>query len=194
MTLFSQFLKMADQLQTSVISKRLELEQRDCAHMKDLSMQFQDLISFFKLSHRKVVLLGFKGAQRLLRQVVQSVFKLLEHFLSYLHFSWADFKKIYIKQHLRKKCETMVKSARSHVFVQQLSVFEERRVRRRKNRKLICFKITTTKRTTMMTSPMMMPAEIIKSYASRSPELQIAKRKIERKKKERKKERTKEKE
>ena len=29
---------------------------------------------------------------------------------------------------------------------------------------------TTTKRTTMITSPMMMPAEIIKSYASRSPE------------------------
>ena len=46
---------------------------------------------------------------------------------------------------------------------------------------------TTTKRTTMITSPMMMPAEIIKSYASSSPELQIAKRKIERKKKERKK-------
>ena len=52
---------------------------------------------------------------------------------------------------------------------------------------------TTTKRTTMMTSPMMMPAEIIKSYASRSSELQIAKRKIERRK-ERKKERTQEKE
>ena len=41
---------------------------------------------------------------------------------------------------------------------------------------------TTTKRTTMITSPMMMPAEIIKSYASRSPELQIAKRKIEKRK------------
>ena len=46
----------------------------------------------------------------------------------------------------------------------------------------------------MMTSPMMMPAEIIKSYASSSPELQIAKRKMERKKKERKKERKNERE
>ena len=51
---------------------------------------------------------------------------------------------------------------------------------------------TTTKRTTMMTSPMMMPAEIIKSYASRSPELQIAKRKIEKRKKEKTKEKKKE--
>ena len=39
LTFFSQFLKMADQLQTSVISKRLELEQRDCAHIKDLSYE-----------------------------------------------------------------------------------------------------------------------------------------------------------
>ena len=43
----------------------------------------------------------------------------------------------------------------------------------------------------MMTSPMMMPAEIIKSYASRSPELQIAKRKIEKRKKEKTKEKKK---
>ena len=35
---FELFLKMTYQLQTSVISKRIELEQRDCAHMKDLLM------------------------------------------------------------------------------------------------------------------------------------------------------------
>ena len=35
---FGLFLKMTYQLQTSVISKRIELEQRDCAHMKDLLM------------------------------------------------------------------------------------------------------------------------------------------------------------
>ena len=41
-TLFSRFfplfLKKTYQLQTSVISERLELEQRDCAHIKDLLM------------------------------------------------------------------------------------------------------------------------------------------------------------
>ena len=35
---FGLFLKMTYQLQTSVISRRIELEQRDCAHMKDLLM------------------------------------------------------------------------------------------------------------------------------------------------------------
>ena len=35
---FELFLKMTYQLQTSVISKRIELEQRDCAHIKDLLM------------------------------------------------------------------------------------------------------------------------------------------------------------
>ena len=62
---FSPFLIMTFQLQTSVISKRLKLEQRDCAHMKDLLMQFQSLIRFFTLSCREVVLLGFKGAQKI---------------------------------------------------------------------------------------------------------------------------------
>ena len=62
---FPPLLIMTYQLQTSVISKRLKLEQRDCAHMKDLLMKFQGLIRFFKLSHREVVLLGFKGAQKI---------------------------------------------------------------------------------------------------------------------------------
>ena len=75
--------------------------------------------------------------------MVKSVFRLLEHFLWYLHFSWADFKKIYIKQHLRKKCETMVKSAWFHLS--SFSSYPSSKnggLDGEKNRKLICFKIT----------------------------------------------------
>ena len=38
-------------LQVSVISKRFELQQRDCAQMKDLSKQIKELIKFFELSY-----------------------------------------------------------------------------------------------------------------------------------------------
>ena len=48
---FSSFLKMEYQLQMSVISKRFELQRRDCAQMKDLSMRFLELIRFLILSH-----------------------------------------------------------------------------------------------------------------------------------------------
>ena len=48
---FSPFLKMVYQIQMSVISKRFELQQRDCTQMKDLSMRFLELIRYFQLSH-----------------------------------------------------------------------------------------------------------------------------------------------
>ena len=58
---------MVYHLQMPVISKRFELQQRDCAQMNDLSKQIKELIKFFELSHWKVILYGFKGARRLLR-------------------------------------------------------------------------------------------------------------------------------
>ena len=45
-------------LQMSVISKRFELQQRNCAQQKDLSKHIKDFIKFFELSHQKADLWG----------------------------------------------------------------------------------------------------------------------------------------
>ena len=58
---------MVYHFQMLVISKRFELQQRDCAQTKDLLKQFKDLIKFFKLSLWKADSWGLEGERRLLR-------------------------------------------------------------------------------------------------------------------------------
>ena len=64
---------MVYHFQMLVISKRFELQQRDCAQTKDLLKQFQDLIRFFKFSLRKADLWGLEGVQIFLSKVVGSL-------------------------------------------------------------------------------------------------------------------------
>ena len=61
---------MAYHFQTLVISKRFELQQRDCAQIKALSKRIMKLTNFFELSLRKAVLWGVIGERRLLRKMV----------------------------------------------------------------------------------------------------------------------------
>jgi len=82
---------MVYHFQMLVISKRFELQQRDCAQTKGLLKQFQDLIRFFKFSLRKADLWGLEGVQIFLSKVVLSRFFLISNKLKYWRKFISDF-------------------------------------------------------------------------------------------------------
>ena len=64
----------------AVISKRFELQQHDCAQIKDLLKQIEELIDFFELSHLKADLWGLIGGRRIGGSSVRN--KLQEKFIN----------------------------------------------------------------------------------------------------------------